>query len=299
MIAILADAFLKATVILILAGVVTLLLRRSSASLRHFVWTLACGGVLVLPLASALLPNWRVAGWPRLDVPVAFDLNEAPARQTVSDNRATPSPWVVTTQRNAPAPAPARAAVIERSSTTAAGPVRWQITLNWTALIVPVWLGCVALVLMLLAIGLARIAWLERSNEPVTDEAWLRLLGDLSLELGLTRPVRLLQSEGPAMPMTWGVRRPAILLPVDADDWTAERRRDVLLHELAHIKRHDFLTQLLARIACALYWFQPLAWLAATRLREERERACDDHVLRAGATPSAYATHLLDIARGL
>src|SRR5204862_8325096 len=152
---------------------------------------------------------------------------------------------------------------------------------------------------MLLAIGLARIAWLERSNEPVTDEAWLRLLGDLSLELGLTRPVRLLQSEGPAMPMTWGVRRPAILLPVDADDWTAERRRDVLLHELAHIKRHDFLTQLLARIACALYWFQPLAWLAATRLREERERACDDHVLRAGATPSAYATHLLDIARGL
>src|SRR6266576_1061081 len=299
MIAILADAFVKATVILILAGVVTLLLRRSSASLRHLVWTLACGGVLALPLASALLPDWRVAGWPRLDVPVAFDLNDAPARQTLSDNRATPSPWVVTTQRTTPAPAPAAAAVIERSSTTAAGPVRWQITLNWTALIVAVWLGGVAVVLMLLAVGMARIAWLDRVNEPVTDAAWLLLVDELSLEIGLTRRVRVLQADGPAMPMTWGMRRPAILLPAEADAWTPERRRDVLLHELAHVKRHDFLIQLIARVACAVYWFHPLVWLAATRLREERERACDDHVLRAGATPSVYATHLLDIARGL
>jgi len=260
MIAILTDAFVKSTVILVLAALVTLCLRRSSASLRHLVWTLACGAVLALPLASALLPELRVAGWPRFDMPVAFDLNQMPAHtatatpphETVVDD-AAPVQAASSTHASAPAHAQAPAAVIERSATTVAGPVRWQITLNWTALIVPVWLGGVALVLMLLAIGLARIAWLERSNEPVTDEAWLRLLGDLSLELGLTRPVRLLQSEGPAMPMTWGVRRPAILLPVDADDWTAERRRDVLLHELAHIKRHDFLTQLLARIACALY----------------------------------------------
>ncbi len=61
MIAILADAFVKATVLLVLAAVVTVFLRRSPASLRHLVWTLACGGVLALPLASALLPNWRLA----------------------------------------------------------------------------------------------------------------------------------------------------------------------------------------------------------------------------------------------
>src|SRR2546421_4567688 len=103
MIAFLADAFVKATVILVLAAIVTICLRRSAASLRHLVWTLACGGVLALPLASALLPNWRLGGWPRLEVPVAFDAEQlapqAPARDP------TPAARVVPTVQ-APSPAP-------------------------------------------------------------------------------------------------------------------------------------------------------------------------------------------------
>ena len=290
MIAFLADAFVKATVLLLLAALVTVFLRRSPASLRHLVWTLACGGVLVLPLASALLPNWSLAGWPRLDVPVAFDVEQ----MTPPAPKPRPTP---------PAPVVPTVAAHQASSvpSTAVGeePVRWRLTSDWTALVLPVWLSGVGAVLILLAVGLARIMWLDRVTRPIQDEAWLILVEELSLELGLHRHVRLLQAQGPAMPMTWGIRRPAILLPAEADAWSAERRRDVLLHELAHVKRHDFMIQLIARIACVVYWFHPLVWLAATRLREERERACDDHVLRAGATPSAYATHLLDIARGL
>src|SRR6266487_2116494 len=285
MIAILIDAFVKSTVVLLLAAAVTLLLWRSPAALRHLVWALACGGVLALPLASALLPNLRLAGWPRLDVPVSFD------------NQPDPQPGPA-------APAARRVPIApEQSSPSSAtvdeGPVRFQFTPDWTVFVLPVWLSGVAAVLMLLAVGLARIAWLGRTTAPPRDPAWRILVEDLALELGLAGHVRLLQANGPAMPMTWGIRRPAILLPAEADEWDAERRRDVLLHELAHVKRHDFLIQLIARIACAVYWFHPLVWLAATRLREERERACDDHVLRAGATPSVYATHLLDIARGL
>jgi beta-lactamase regulating signal transducer with metallopeptidase domain len=294
MIAILADAFVKATVVLVLAAIVTVFLRRSPASLRHLVWTLACGGVLALPLASALLPNWKLAGWPRLELPVAFD-----AEQIAGISEAT-----APVQPPQPRPPVAAAPAVQHqtaASTSAVpdGAVRFRVTPDWTTLVFPIWLGGVGAVLLLLAVGLARIMWLDRVTRPVADEAWLILVEELSLELGLTRHVRLLQSQGPAMPMTWGIRRPAILLPAEADGWTAERRRDVLLHELAHVKRQDFLVQLIARIACAVYWFHPLVWLAATRLREERERACDDHVLRAGATPSAYAAHLLEIARGL
>src|SRR2546425_5240188 len=293
MLAILADAFVKATVLLLLAALVTVCQRRSPASLRHLVWTLACGGVLALPLASALLPNWRVAGWPRLAVPVAFNAQQVAglpetALQAQAPKRA-PSTAAPTVHEQRPAP----------SSTVSEGSERWRLTPDWTTLVLPVWLSGVGAVLILLAIGMARIMWLDRVTRPVQDEAWLILVDELSLELGLRRHLRLLQAKGPAMPITWGVRRPAILLPAEADDWTAERRRDVLLHELAHVKRHDFIIQLIARIACAVYWFHPLVWLAATRLREEHERACDDHVLRAGATPSEYATHLLEIARGL
>ena len=288
MIAILADAFVKATVLLVLAAVVTVFLRRSPASLRHLVWTLACGGVLALPLASALLPNWRLAAWPRLDVPVAFDAEQLAPQASEQDPK--PAPPVVPT---------AHATIPPTSAAGETEPVRWRLTPDWTTLVVPVWLSGVGAVLILLAVGMARIMWLDRVTRPVEDEAWLVLVDELSLELGLTRHIRLLQATGPAMPMTWGIRRPAILLPAEADSWTAERRRDVLLHELAHVKRHDFLIQLVAGVACAVYWFHPMVWLAATRLREERERACDDHVLRAGATPSAYASHLLEIARGL
>ena len=285
MIAMLADAFVKATVILLIAAGASLLLRRSAAALRHLVWALAFAGVLALPVAGAIMPEWRLAAWPRLDVPLAFDISQIPTRPAEQ----TPARVAAHAAATALPPAPA----------TVEAPVRWRLRPDWTAFVIPVWLGGLVLVLSALALGLTRIAWVGRTAAPLLDDGWVALAAALARELGVRRPVRLLQSTGPAMPMTWGIWRPVILLPAEADAWSLERRRDVLLHELAHVKRQDFLTQLIARVACAAYWFNPLAWLAAGRLRVERERACDDHVLRAGAKPSAYANHLLEIARAL
>ena len=79
--------------------------------------------------------------------------------------------------------------------------------------------------------------------------------------------------------------------------WPTDRRRDVLLHELAHVKRLDCLTQALAQVACALYWFNPRHGSRARRMRVERERACDDLVLGAGTRASDYAGHLLEMAQ--
>jgi len=106
-----------------------------------------------------------------------------------------------------------------------------------------------------------------------------------------------MSSDAIANPLTTGLLRPVVLLPVDADSWTDERRRIVLLHELAHVARLDYLAQLVATIACAVFWFHPGFWFARARLRAEGEHAADDRVLGRGTQGVRYATHLLEIAR--
>ena len=97
-------------------------------------------------------------------------------------------------------------------------------------------------------------------------------------------------------PAVTGVLSPVILLPHDAAEWSDERRELVLAHELAHVARHDCLAHIVTQVACALHWFDSLAWIAARRLRIERELAADDRVLDAGARASSYAEHLLALA---
>jgi hypothetical protein len=101
------------------------------------------------------------------------------------------------------------------------------------------------------------------------------------------------------MPMTWGILRPKLLLPPEADGWPIDRRRVVLMHELAHIRRGDFLTQLITQIARAIYWFNPLIWVAAKQIARESEGACDDLVLTQETKASDYAEHLLTVVAGL
>jgi TonB family protein len=110
-------------------------------------------------------------------------------------------------------------------------------------------------------------------------------------------PIPIRTSPHMSGPVVTGILRPAILLPDDASAWTPSRRRAVLAHELAHIRRRDPVTLLAAHLATIVYWFHPLCWLAAARLRIESERACDDAALRIGLLPSGYAGHLLDLAR--
>jgi beta-lactamase regulating signal transducer with metallopeptidase domain len=110
---------------------------------------------------------------------------------------------------------------------------------------------------------------------------------------------RFLRSEAISMPIACGVLRPTVVLPAEADTWPEDRVRVVLLHELAHVRRRDCLTQTVADAVCAVFWFNPLAWMAVRELRRERERACDDMVLSAGMPGPDYAAHLLEIARAM
>lgn len=145
--------------------------------------------------------------------------------------------------------------------------------------------------------GLARLRCLAREATPAEDAGLVALLAEAQRASGVQRRVRLLVSARATVPMTWGMLRPVVLLPNAARGWLKEHQRAVLLHELHHVRSADAVFALAARIVCALYWFNPLAWWVARRLLAESELACDDRVLVAGVRRSDYA-ELLSLAAG-
>jgi hypothetical protein len=99
------------------------------------------------------------------------------------------------------------------------------------------------------------------------------------------------------MPFVVGILLPRILLPPTWSDWSRERLEAVLVHELFHLKRRDALSNAAAQIACALAWFNPLAWMARALIRREAELACDGEVLARGIRRTGYASTIVDILR--
>jgi beta-lactamase regulating signal transducer with metallopeptidase domain len=279
--AILAAA-VRGAPLLLIAGVAALGWRRSSAAARHLVWLVAIAAMLVLPLLSASLPAWRVALLPPPEVEAA----------------AVEQPIVSLPE----AISPSMVDVVSKEASSATMPTALSFEAparDWGRVAFFVWCIGAALVALPMLLGHARVWRISKSARPAIGGPWGALASVLPDSLGLTGRVRVMVSERATMPMAFGIMNPTVLLPADAEQWPFARRRDVMLHELEHVARRDCLTQLVSQAACALYWFDPLVWLAARALRAERERACDDAVVRAGARPSEYATHLLQVARDL
>lgn len=166
----------------------------------------------------------------------------------------------------------------------------------WLAI---VWAAGTLLVGLRIVLGQIAAHRIARTAVRARSEHWLSAQRAAAVALGMPDDIVVSRSEAIDSPMTIGVVRPRVLLPAAADDWSAARLRAVLVHELGHIRRRDLMVQLAAQVACALYWWNPLAWLAASRLRNEREHACDDLVLAAGALASSYATDLLEVSRAM
>jgi TonB family protein len=167
---------------------------------------------------------------------------------------------------------------------------------NRTPWIVMIWAAGFGIVMLRLVAG---TIWIRCRTRPLIDQGCRHLANGLAESFGVRRNVRLLAGKRNAMPVTWGLLRPCILLPADAADWSEERRRIVLSHELAHVGRGDWGWQICAEVSKALYWFNPLVWLAARRLRQESELACDDVVLNSGIQAADYAGELLNLSATL
>ncbi len=263
-----AGIAVKSTVILGFAWLAVSLLGRQSAAVRHFIWVAAAAALLALPLLTL--------GLPAFSIPVATP-------QILTAITASPASNTHVSSASIPALGLARP-----------HPARWHI--DWRLALLLLWAAGSVIALGRMLLACAGLWRARRMSAPSPHRAFA---AELAGQLGIERAVEVLETGVDTMPMTFGFIRPGIFLPSAAGQWTHERLRVVLLHELAHIRRHDVAAQFLSRLALALHWWNPLAHIVSLESLKERERAADDLVLRAGTRPSDYAGHLLDVARTL
>jgi beta-lactamase regulating signal transducer with metallopeptidase domain len=269
----LVDGTVKISLLLAGAlGAVTLLGGRSAA-VRHWVLAAAFFCAAAMPSLQLILPAWR------LDAGALASPTSRHENGQLIALEATDTP-------------PGRSAVSAPQAARAQG-------LSAVQMLGVAWMAGAAVNLLILLAGFARVTRVASSARPVRSGPWFDLANEIRLQYGMRRPVRVLQSHHPALLGTWGIIRPAVLLPHGAASWDIDRIRIVLSHELAHVRRRDWLVQMAADLLRAVYWFDPLLWLACGRLRRESEQAVDDAVLRRGVGASEYATALVDIARDL
>lgn len=277
----------KSLVILALVFVLMTWWRRGTAAGRHLAWMMTFLCLLCLPVFMYCLPAWPAPAWM---VPSALN-NVVPDSLSLDlqnnlNHKPQPSSAASGTQANTHGLA---------AATHSAARMKPAIRGNDIAFMI--WVAGTMFGLLRLLIIQIRLERMAGRMRPCENRKCLNIMDKLRAEYRIRRPMKLLVSGVSASPVTWGFVQPIVVLPMAACDWPEERLKVVLRHELAHVKRRDCLTQEIARVACALYWFNPLAWLAARRMRAEREKACDDFVLNAGVRPTEYAGHLVEIAR--
>lgn len=253
---------IRSSVMLALGLLIRACLARRSAALRHRVLAASLLGAVLAPAFSLALPEWTVT---------------LPARPLETRPSATPLHRVETSAPATAAPLPSARASVS------------PLVITWL-------IGALFAASALIA-GLVRVSRAAARASRVEDVRWLRILATVAERYRLTRPIEISRTNSADLLATWGILRPQVLLPNHACDWTLDRVHVVLSHELAHIRRHDWLVQMGAETVRAVLWFNPLAWMVCTRLRRESEQACDDEVLGTGVGGREYASHLLELAR--
>ncbi|MHB8628934.1 MAG: extracellular solute-binding protein [Aggregatilineales bacterium] len=301
-------ATLKTTLILAMTWIGLRLLKRASASVRHWTCSVALVSAMLIPAFGVFAPTWSIPILPEMNNPVANSSNVTPVPSfSTADNQPFASPHGATDQYpgNGDGIVPplhsSSASVSNTVTSPNVVPLSTVFTpfINAPAVALIIWLIGVLITLLRGYFQTRHVRHITRRSLLSTDPKWLAEYHNLADQMGVKQPVTLAFSDEVAVPLTWGALHPVIVLPTGAMEWLPERRRIVLLHELAHIARWDYLTQWVALASCAINWFNPLAWHLRHRLALEREQACDDQVLAMGVKSSDYASNLLEIARSV
>jgi beta-lactamase regulating signal transducer with metallopeptidase domain len=246
------------------------LMRRRSAAERSWIAHIGLIALVLLAFAPLVLPSWTI------ETPALF--SQTPAA-TVS----------------AQAPAAEISAPIA-SQPIAADPAPSRFSLSPTATTMAVYAVPAAILLFITLLALARLIALRARADVLVDGHWLSALARAQRRMGFKHGTALLTSDELASPISWGLMRPVILLNTRAVEASSEAEA-IIAHELAHVARMDWIKLLLARVATALFWFNPLVWMLAREAHQLREETADDAVLAADISDTDYAQLLVGVAR--
>ena len=302
------DVLLKVSIVLVLGLFVAFAFRRTSATTKHVVLSSSIFCCLLIPVLSLAVPSWQLpqfSGWlahssalaesnsPRISHTARLPASELVASLEVADQTNRSFIQSQTGEIETSSTSDLLANEGESSESILTATSSKPSTFPWPML----WAVGFVVAIIPLVLAKLRVRKLLSNATLMDDEVWTARLGLLSVRLRVGQDIRLYRSDRNLIPVTWGWRRPIILLPKTCDEWSEQRCQSVLLHEMAHIKRADSVTQTITRFVCSVYWFHPLVWILSSKLRFQRELACDDCVVSTGQLASEYANELVEIAR--
>ncbi len=299
----------KSSLVLLITAIACWLLRNSSSSMRHRVWILGITSSLLTLFVVGNLPKFSIAILPPMAVemegdhenhPNGFQVNsEISSMRAERPDAALMEGGANQETKHASDDPLTIASALPRSSTGSLNPFPVNVAdqFDIARLVMFIWISGAFIVLLpfLFAVVLPHLR--HRDLEAIIDPEWKNTIVELSKKLGLRARTRAYSSDHQSVPAVYGAVFPYLVMPTGWRHWSQTQLECVLLHELAHLKRHDVAAQYLGRIAAAVYWFNPLAWYALRQLRIERELACDDTVLQTGTRASDYASQLIRTCR--
>jgi beta-lactamase regulating signal transducer with metallopeptidase domain len=295
-----------ATAVLLFAATMTItkVITKSTAAVRHSMLALAFLLVLALPLLPAFSPVAPVAVLELTGSAVETPTNRAAMHLANANNNLHVD--LRTSGEMSTSTTAVRESVERHSHSWSARPSVYRIvTIRRLALLLVggEWLWIIGAAYFTARIAIRALKVMQKGENSVAAGERVRdlaLICDRVMKMNVHTTVRIASKQYPiAVPITWGLFRPVVLLPEHVDEWSDVCVCAALMHEYAHIERRDWAVQTVVQLVCALHWFNPLAWIASGALRAESESATDDAVLRQGLTRTQYAQSLIDVARSM
>jgi beta-lactamase regulating signal transducer with metallopeptidase domain len=275
---VLLSTFVKSIILLIIAALIQLCLKKLSSNLKHILWLTMLSGIVLIPVCFFVIsPDFfRVVVQSGSSFDALRILNAVFPRYNEFEVQIQSA-----------------AAMVSAAKTTQS----MGLISQWAVICVVLWIAGIMFLLIRMIVGKIGIMKIRTGARFIKNRSTIETVEYLLGKLGIRRNIQVLISSSCRVPFTYRTFKPVILLPSGATEWPGERLRSVLIHELAHVKRVDSFTLLFARIVCSLFWFIPAVWIAYRHLYIEQEKSCDEYAVDEGIEAAHYARHILNVVR--